>query len=201
MGSFFTAARTAIEVWVGTSIEDLIVLTTLFLSSRAIGQPRPRQIVAGWYAGIACLVAISAAAAIGLILVPGDWIGLLGLVALTIGIYKLIETIRTRKKGSQKKNLVVGGVVSIAALAISNGGDNVSVYVPLFRSSGVVQSIEMVAVFAICLAVWCAAASLIGSHKRLVEFIEQYGHWIVPVLYMAVGVLIMVNTGLFTRLF
>jgi cadmium resistance protein CadD (predicted permease) len=59
----------------------------------------------------------------------------------------------------------------------------------------------MVAVFAICLAVWCAAASLIGSHKRLVEFIEQYGHWIVPVLYMAVGVLIMVNTGLFTRLF
>jgi cadmium resistance protein CadD (predicted permease) len=200
MGSFFTVARTAIEVWVGTSIEDLIVLTTLFLSFRAIGQPRPRQIVAGWYAGIACLVAISAAAAVGLILVPEDWVGLLGLVALTIGIYKLIGAIRTREKSTQR-NLVAGGVISVAALAISNGGDNVSVYVPLFRSNGLVQSIEMVAVFAACLAVWCAAASLFGSHKKLVELIEQYGHWIVPTLYMAVGVLIMVNTGLLARIF
>lgn len=201
MGSFFFAARTAVEVWVGTSVEDLVVLTTLFLSCRAISRPRPWQIVAGWYTGIACLIVISAVAAVGLIFVPEDWIGLLGLVPLAIGISKLIRTVRARGKSTEVGYWTVGGVLSIAALAVSNGGDNISVYVPLFRSSGVAQSAEMVAVFALCLAVWCVIASILGSHKKLVEFIEQYGHWIVPVLYMAVGVLIMVNTGLFGRIF
>lgn len=201
MGSFFSVARTAVEVWVGTSVEDLVVLTTLFLSYRAVSRPRPWQIVAGWYTGIACLVVTSAAAAAGLIFVPEDWIGLLGLVPLALGIGKLIRTVRAREKSTQVRYWTAGGVLSIAALAISNGGDNISVYIPLFRSSGVSQSAEMVAVFALCLAVWCVTASILGSHRKLVELIEQYGHWVVPVLYMAVGVLILVNTGVFGRIF
>jgi cadmium resistance protein CadD (predicted permease) len=91
-------------------------------------------------------------------------------------------------------------VFSIATIAISNGGDNVSVYAPVFRTIGLSQSAVMVAVFAVCIGVWCAAASLLGSHKKLVLLIERYGHWIVPAVCIAIGLLIIIDTGLFTHL-
>ncbi|GAT67761.1 cadmium transporter [Planomonospora sphaerica] len=47
---------TAAAVFAGTNIDDVIVLTVLFLSSRAGGRPRPWQIVAGQYVGIAVLI-------------------------------------------------------------------------------------------------------------------------------------------------
>jgi cadmium resistance protein CadD (predicted permease) len=200
MSSLLITARAAIGIWVGTSIEDLVVLTTLFLSFRATGHPRPWQIVAGWYTGIACLVAISSTVALGLIFVPEKWVGLLGFIPLSIGIYKLAETIRSRKKISKVKQVMATRVVAIAALAISCGGDNVSVYVPVFRTVGPAQSAEMVAVFAACLAVWCTVASLLGSHKKLVALVEAYGHWVVPFVYLTIGSLIIADTGLFTHL-
>src|ERR1700761_2201704 len=200
MSPLLITVRAAIGIWVGTSIEDFVVLTTLFLSFRGTGHPRPWQIVAGWYTGIACLVAISSTVALGLILVPENRVGLLGFLPLSIGIYKLVETVRSRKNRSKAKQVMATRVAAIAALAISCGGDNISVYVPVFRTVGLSKSAEMVAVFAACLAVWCTAASLLGSHKKLVALVEAYGHWIVPFVYLAIGSLIIADTGLFTHL-
>lgn len=200
MSSLLVTARAAIGIWVGTSIEDLVILTTLFLSFRATGRPRPWQIAAGWYTGITCLIAISGATAVGLILVPENWLGLLGFIPLSIGTYHLIGTIGSRKVGVKIQPVMAARVLSIAAIAISNGGDNVSVYVPVFRTIGLSQSAVMVAVFAVCIGVWCAAASLLGSHKKLVLLIERYGHWIVPAVCVAIGFLIVIDTGLFTHL-
>jgi cadmium resistance protein CadD (predicted permease) len=200
MSSLIITVRAAIGIWIGTSIEDLVVLTTLFLSFRANGRPRPWQIAAGWYTGIACLVAIAGAAAIGLILVPENWVGLLGFIPVGIGVYKLIGTIRSRKDDVKIQQVMAARVFSIAAIAISNGGDNVSVYVPVFRTIGLSQSAVMVAVFAVCVGVWCAVAALLGSHKKLVLLIERYGHWIVPAVCIAIGLLIIIDTGLFTHL-
>src|SRR5262249_17089033 len=72
----------AAGVFAGTDIDDLVVLTVLFLAGRATGRPRTRDIVVGQYLGIAALVAFSAAAAVGLLVVPDRWVGLIGLVPI-----------------------------------------------------------------------------------------------------------------------
>ncbi len=200
MGALFDTVRAAVGIFAGTSVEDLVVLTALFLSSRALGRPRPWQICAGWYTGIAALVVISGAAALGLVVIPEEWVGLLGIVPLSIGVYKLIETIRARGRGVVIRPVMAARVMSVAALAISNGGDNIAVYVPVFRTIGLAKSLVMVSVFAVGVAVWCLAASLLGSHKKIVELIELYGHWIVPAVYIVVGVAIIVNSGTVSRL-
>jgi cadmium resistance protein CadD (predicted permease) len=200
MRSLFDTVRAAAGIFAGTSVEDLVVLTALFLSSRAVGQPRLWQIWAGWYTGIAILVVISGAGALGLVLVPGNWVGLLGIAPLSVGVYKLIETIRARGRGVVIRPVMAAGVMSVAGLAISNGGDNIAVYVPVFRAVGLWESMVMVAVFAAGVTVWCLAASLLGSHKKIVEMIELYGHWIVPAVYIIVGVAIIVNSGIVRRL-
>lgn len=203
MGTLLVTVRAAVFIFVGTSIEDFFGLTALFMSSRTTGRPRSWQIVTGWYTGMGFLVIVSAAAALGLVFVPQDWAGLLGLVPLAIGAVKLSGTIRAVRatgKGTQVQPIFATRVVSIAALAISNGGDNIGVYVPTFRAIGPAQSAVMVAVFALCLGAWCFLASVLGSHKKVTAIISPYGKWIIPVVYLTVGIVIIANSGIIGRL-
>ena len=89
-----SAVLTAIGVFAGTNVDDLIVLTVLFLSARAGGRPRAWQVWAGQYGGIAVLVAVSIGAALGLTVVPDRWVGLLGAVPFALGVKGLVSAVR-----------------------------------------------------------------------------------------------------------
>ena len=69
-------AASAVAIFAATNIDDIVVLTVLFVTSRTAGRPRPWQIVVGQYAGIGVLVAASLAVAAGLLVVPDPWTGL-----------------------------------------------------------------------------------------------------------------------------
>jgi cadmium resistance transport/sequestration family protein len=182
---------TAVAVFAGTNVDDLVILTVLFLASRAGGVPRPVQIVAGQYAGIAVLVAVSAAAALGLAVVPDRWVGLLGLVPFGLGVRGLV---RAARSDGDEAPRVASGVVSIAGVTIANGADNISVYTPLFRTIGTTATAVTIAVFAVLVAVWCAAASWLGSHERVIALVERWGRWLVPVVFMAIGAVIVAES-------
>ncbi|RBJ06938.1 two-component sensor histidine kinase [Micromonospora provocatoris] len=64
-----TAAAGAAGVFAATNLDDVVVLTVLFVAARRTGRPRPWQIVAGQYAGIGALVAVAVVAAAGLLVV------------------------------------------------------------------------------------------------------------------------------------
>ncbi|MDP9864279.1 MULTISPECIES: cadmium resistance transporter [Streptosporangium] len=181
---------TAVAVFAGTNVDDIVILTVLFLASRAGGVPRPWQIVAGQYAGIAVLVAVSAVAALGLSVVPDRWVGLLGLVPFGLGVWGLI-----RKGDGDGAAPVASGVVSIAGVTVANGADNISVYTPMFRTIGLASSLVTVAVFAVLVAVWCAAASWLGSHKKIITLVERSGRWLVPVVFMVIGAVIVAESA------
>ena len=83
----------AIGLFAATNIDDIVVLTVLFLASSR-GNPRPWQIIAGQYLGFITLVVISVIAALGLTIVPDEWVGFLGLIPLGIGVWTLIRGLR-----------------------------------------------------------------------------------------------------------
>lgn len=188
----------ALAVFAGTNLDDIIVLTVLFLSARAIGRPRPWQIWVGRYAGIGVLIAVSAAAALGLTIIPDRWVGLLGAVPLALGARGLIRAIRAGAMDEQPP--VATGLASVVALTIANGGDNVAVYTPMFRASGVRSSVVTVAVFAGLVAAWCLAGSWLGSHPRVISMVKRFGHWIVPGVFILIGIVILVGSGAIARL-
>ncbi|MFF5208533.1 cadmium resistance transporter [Streptosporangium sp. NPDC000396] len=180
---------TAVAVFAGTNVDDIVILTVLFLASRAGGVPRSWQIIVGQYAGIAALVVVSAVAALGLTVVPDRWAGLLGLVPFGMGVWGLI------KKGDDDGAApVASGVVSIAGVTVANGADNISVYVPMFRAIGLTSSLVTVAVFAVLVGVWCVAASWLGSHRRVIGLVERSGRWLVPVVFMVIGAVIVAES-------
>jgi cadmium resistance protein CadD (predicted permease) len=191
---------TAVGVFTGTNVDDLIVLTVLFLSARAGGRPRPWQVWAGQYGGIAVLVAVSIGAALGLTVVPDRWVGLLGAVPFALGVKGLISAVRARHDGGAVAPAVAGGVVSVAGVTISNGADNLSVYTPMFRTIGTPATVVTIAVFAAGVGLWCAAGSWLGSHQKIIEIVQRYGQWIVPAVFMLIGTVIVTESGVLGRL-
>ncbi|WP_222106326.1 cadmium resistance transporter [Catellatospora sichuanensis] len=183
----------AVVLFAGTNVDDLIVLTVLFLGSRTAGRPRPWEIWVGQYAGIAALVAASALVAAGLAVVPDRWVGLLGLIPLLLGVRALIRALRARADGAAPP-AVATSALAVAGVTVANGADNIAVYTPVFRTIGLTDSLLTVAVFAVLVALWCVAASRLGSHPRVVTVIERCGHWLVPAVFILIGLAIL--TGL-----
>lgn len=196
----FGTIAAAVGVFAGTNVDDLIVLTVLFLCARAAGKRRPWQVWAGQYTGIAVLVAVSVVAALGLTIVPDAWVGLLGLVPFALGVKGLIAAIRSRGDDEPPAAPVAGGLLPVAGVTIANGADNISVYTPMFRTIGLADSLITVAVFSAGVAVWCLAASWLGSHRTVIGVVQRFGHWIVPVLFMLIGAVIVIESDVLLRL-
>jgi len=177
----------AAGMFVGTNIDDLIVLTVLFLTSRAVGRPRPSQIWIGQYLGNAVVIAFSVLVALGLTVIPDRWVGLLGLLPFAMGVRELIAVLRDRDDDAPA---VASGVWTVGLVTVVNGADNLSVYTPVFRTLSAGAEAATIAVFAVGMAVWCALASRLGSHRGTVALIERCGRWLVPLVFMAIGLLI-----------
>ncbi|MFG1837554.1 cadmium resistance transporter [Micromonospora sp. NPDC049175] len=184
----------AAAVFAATDIDDIVILTLFFVAARTTGRPRPWQIVAGQYLGIGALALASAVVAAGLLVVPDPWTGLLGLLPIALGVRAL------RGSDDDETPTVVTGLLGVAGVTIANGADNVAVYVPVFRALGVAGSAIYLLVFVLLIALWCAAAAWLGGHPRVVRLVERAGHWLVPAIFVGVGVVILVSSGVLGRL-
>ncbi|OON28600.1 cadmium transporter [Micromonospora sp. Rc5] len=189
-----TAAGAAL-VFAATNIDDVVVLTVLFVAARSTGRPRPGHIVAGQYLGIGALVAAAAVAAAGLLVVPDPWTGLLGLLPIALGVRALLA-----RSDDDGPPAVVGGLLGVAGVTIANGADNIAVYVPVFRSLAPADALVWLVVFAALVGLWCAVAAGLGGHPAVVRWVGRVGHWLVPVVFVAIGALILVTSGVLTRL-
>jgi cadmium resistance protein CadD (predicted permease) len=187
----------AVGVFAGTNIDDLVVLTALFLTARTLGKPRAWRIVAGQFLGFLGLVLVSKGAAAGLVIVPDQWVGLLGLIPLALGIRGLW---RARSHDGNDPAPIASGLLGVASITVANGGDNISVYTPLFRTLGTGKTLLTIAVFVVLLALWCAAGALLSSHKKVIDALKQIGHLLVPVVFITIGSWILIESGVLTQL-
>ncbi|MFI5484346.1 cadmium resistance transporter [Micromonospora echinaurantiaca] len=185
----------AAVVFAATDVDDIVILTLFFVAARTTGRPRRWQIVAGQYLGIGALAAASAVVAAGLLVVPDPWTGLLGLLPIALGVRALLDT------DDDEAPAVVGSTLGVAGVTIANGADNVAVYVPVFRALGPADSAVFLLVFVVLIALWCAAGAWLGNHPRVTRLVERAGHWLVPTIFIAIGVVILTTSGVLPHLF
>ncbi|PPF56553.1 cadmium transporter [Rathayibacter sp. AY1C2] len=192
----------AIGLFAATNIDDIVVLTVLFLAS-ARGSLPGWKVVAGQYLGFATLVAISVVAAAGLTIIPDEWVGLLGLIPLAIGLYGLIRTLRSRgddDDDDDESSISAVGLLGVAGITIANGADNISLYTPVFRTSPIADTVVTIVVFFLLVAVWCLIARVVGTNKTVTELLERVEHWLVPAVFIGLGLFILIESGVLPRL-
>ncbi|MEU1607311.1 cadmium resistance transporter [Micromonospora matsumotoense] len=185
----------AAAVFAATNLDDIVVLTVLFVATRSTGRPRPWQIVTGQYLGITALVAAGLVGAAGLLVVPDPWTGLLGLLPIALGVRALLA-----RTDDDAPPAVVGGLLGVAGVTVANGADNIAVYVPVFRALDPGTGLVYLLVFAVLVAVWCGVAAMLGGHPRVIRLIDRAGHWLVPAVFIAIGVVIVAGSGVLGRL-
>jgi cadmium resistance protein CadD (predicted permease) len=185
---------TAVALFAGTNVDDIVVLSLLNASSRAGGRPRGWEIWAGQYLGFGVLTSLSVAAGRGLALVPEHWLWPLALFPLGLGVVTLVAAIRSVRRGEEPQSPSVGGPFGVAVLAIVNGADNVAAYAPFFATTGAAQVALTIVVFAVCVAIWCLAGALVTRRKRVTEVVSRYGHWILPAAFILIGLYILYKT-------
>lgn len=200
----------ALLVFISTSIDYVIILTIVFTMSRtrkSIG-----HVVGGLYLGTAFLVAASLVAAFALNYVPEDWmIGFLGLIPLILGIRVAIKGDKEEKEEEEgEENEIVEKLESrkstqlfwtIALITIASGGDNLGIYIPYFATLSGSEIAIMLLVFAISTAALSFLGKKLSTIPLISQTLEKYERIIVPIVYIALGIFIMLESGTFAKIF
>lgn len=184
MNQYLTVLSASITTFAVTNIDDAFLLTFFF--ARRIPT---RRIVAGQYAGFAAIVGISLIGVWSALEIPHQWIHLFGVLPLAIGIRRLLQARRTRAEQSLAST---ESVASIALVTLSNGADNICVYVPFFvigRSHLWLILIE----YAGLVALWCFVGRWLGGHSFILRSTEQWGHWAVPLVFVGLGIYVLAS--------
>jgi cadmium resistance protein CadD (predicted permease) len=203
---------TSLFAFASTNLDDIFILA-LFFGSR---QFNDKEIVAGQFLGISALVAVSwVGSFIGFVVSPA-YIGLLGIMPVYLGVKGIIQLVKRhhedldlsapshrrpapshRRSGTLNKKRNPHPILSVAMVTIANGGDNISIYLPLFATLSTGHQLTMTIVFLVMTAVWCALAKYVTQHPLLKNSLNRYGHIVTPFVLILLGLYILYESGTF----
>src|SRR5918998_3211863 len=202
--------------FIATNIDDIVVLIVFFSS---LTFP-VRIIVGGQFLGIGSLIAISALGSLLTLVVPSYIIGLMGLLPIAIGIKELLEIrnkYRLREKEEEEEEEISKlkslrqnknrgyyyhryfSFLSVAAVTISNGGDNIGIYTPLFATyNSSFEVITLISVFMAMTAAWCAVGYYLVRHPLLEKRMRRFGRAVLPFVLIGLGIYIMTEASCYS---
>ena len=182
MNWFISALITGAVAFSATNIDDIVFLTIFFSQAS-----RRWHVVVGQYLGFTALVVISLIGFFGGQVLPHGWLRLFGVAPIAIGIKKLFA------KRDDRIPRASTGTLDVATVTFVNGADNIGIYAPLFAISNAPRVMVLIAVLYVLLAAWSVASYLIHRQKAVVYTLQRWGHWIVPVVLIAIGIYILLN--------
>ncbi|MDF5716537.1 MAG: cadmium resistance transporter [Rhizonema sp. NSF051] len=207
-----TAFATAVTAFAATNIDDIIILLLFF--SQVNESFRWWHIVIGQYLGFTAIVIFSLPGFFGGLVVQKEWIGLLGLLPIAIGLKQLIDrkqettelqTVTNIFQPSSQVRPIKSFLFSVfnpqtykvAGVTFANGGDNISIYVPLFAGNNLISLGIILSIFFLMIGIWCAIAYLLARQPSISRALSRYGKAVVPFVLIALGLFIMHERGTF----
>ncbi len=201
---------TGIAVAVATTLDDNIYLTSFF--GKVSRTFRPRHVVAGEFLGFTILVGISMIGFFVGLVIPDMWLGLLGCLPIIIGINQLLgkgddgdhdiveevekvhtEVGRPRIKQSLWSTLRDPKTHRVTAVHVSNGGNNIAVYVPLFASSSLPSLGVILTMCYMTVGFWCCCSYSLTRFPGISALVARYGSKICPLILIYLGLSIFVK--------
>ena len=196
---FFSTALLGVGLFASTNIDDIFLTVAFFADSRL----RRSAIVVGKFIGIGSLTLLSTIVSAGSLVVSPEWIALLGVVPLALGLHALWSNRRftpALDDGDgidQAPTAFMGQVAAVAGVTAANGGDNLGVYVPVFAEDFTAIPV-FVLVFALMTGLWCLAGNLLVSHPRISGSMRRLSRILLPYVLIVLGVWILSDAiGLF----
>ena len=173
----------SVLIFLSTNIDDIFLLTLLF----SAGNMRKSYIYIGHFLGIILLSLASRFLASGMSALLGKYIFLLGIIPILLGIKAIFD------KVDDEDSFTGGSLTSVFLLTLSAGGDNIGIYTPLFAGMNSFDFAVTLVIFGIMSVLWCFMAQRLSSLPFLSNFIKKYKRIIVPVVFIALGIFILMG--------
>jgi len=194
------AVSTGIAAFTATNLDDIVILLLFFSQVNAVF--RRRHIVIGQYLGFGVLVLASLPGFFGGLIVPSEWIGILGIAPIVIGINSLLSQDEEDSDNQAEmdlgnspwKSLLSPQTYSVAAVTFANGGDNVGIYVPLFANCTWDSLLIILSVFLVLVGALCYTAYQLTRVPAIAESLTRYGSYVMPFVLIGLGVMILVES-------
>jgi len=192
----------AVGMFAVTNVDDLVVLSLFF--GRADGVPGgARRVVVGQYLGFGAILIVSVVGGWGATLLPAAAVAYLGLVPIAIGLHAGYRAWRDRGDDELEAEAAEvaavdrggPGAASVAAVTFANGGDNIGVYMPVFAVAGAASMSVYVPTFLVMVGVWCGVGWFVATRPVVARALARWGHVLLPVVLIAIGVVILVQGG------
>ena len=199
---------------VATTFDDNIYLTGFF--SEVNRTFRPKHVVVGELIGFTALISISLVGFLIGLAISSDWIGLLGILPILIGLNNLRLLIVNKKDDSAKdkstnlkQNARFHGFDSrerslldiiqdrqtyrVSAVTISNGGNNLGIYIPLFASSSLKSLAVIIPICYLIVCTWLFMYYYLTHTPGIALVLSRYASKLFPFVLMWLGLRIILD--------
>jgi cadmium resistance protein CadD (predicted permease) len=196
----FATIGLAIAAFTATNLDDLLLLSCLFMDVEF----STSSIIIGQFIGMTVLVLVSVVAALLAFVVPDGWLALLGFVPFVLGVRRFWKLWREHQAKRPISNEEFFGpdrlrlqnspysVWAIIMLTIANGGDNLSVYIPLFATHRALIPVFLL-VFACLTGLWCMLGYYLTHHPLVRERLKKYGRIVIPFVLVGIGLKVLMH--------
>ncbi len=206
--------QAAVAVAMATTFDDNIYLTGFF--SETDRNFRPMHVVVGELLGFTLLIGTSFVASRVLAqTIPLTAIGWLGVLPILIGLANLVQLLRPtpprelqplpargpRSEGFASSTLTLGTVLrqhhtyKVSAVTLSNGGNNLSIYIPLMATSTTASALLTMVVCYGAVIAWLSLSFRLTRLPLVAIHLSRHARRLFPFVLMWLGFRILSDSG------
>lgn len=178
-----------ITAFIASNIDDTFILILLFMTPGLSA----RNVTIGQFLGIIILVTISSLAVLLSLAIPRFVLGFLGIIPAVIGIKRLSEYRENKLEANkQSKHL---SILSVITITVSNGGDDIGVFTPLFANyNNIIEFSILVLLLMVMTGIWCVATYYFFRHPFISSHINSVSKILSPLVLISIGVYILLDS-------
>ncbi len=184
-----------VGAYLATNLDNFTLLVVLLARYRS----RTSSVIAGYFASVLIVGLISFGVGKAADIVPVRYLGLLGLIPVSIGVVGILKLVRNRGHGPTPKETPIDRAKSVffASLLtqLGNGGDTVLTLSILLADSSPLADIIVIFTLAAIAVGFVMVAIYAIEHPAVRQWIERYAHRVTPFILIIVGAYILTNTA------
>jgi cadmium resistance protein CadD (predicted permease) len=190
MEPFLGLAGLVAVAFASTNLDNLLLLVSWQMSDN----PGRVRLLVAYGLGMVGVLVLSVLLGLVGYLFPLEYLALLGIVPIALGMKVLWEEWRA---GDGEAAVAASGatMIAVAATQLSNGVDTILVFAPLLADSHVVFDAEIAALFLLMIPVWFGLSGLIGRQAARLQAIQRWSRWLAPLVMIGVGIYILTDTA------
>ena len=181
--------------FIGTNLDNFVLLVALY--SRY--QKHTGVVTAGYVTGMVLIGLIFFSLGEGGDFIPIEYLGLLGLVPITIGVLALLQLFRTNENetvtGFESENDWKAIFFTVFMTQLGNGADSIITFSVFLAYSKDATDYLISATFLSMVFIFAGLAHYSLKHRKLSDFLDRYGRYLTPFILIFVGLYIFSDTA------